>query len=106
MKRLLLALVVIFLCAATAKADCVKCVQSLEGPYFCGLTTFNAAIYCVANPTNGACGTAGACTGPSGAECAHRPCPEVKWVCGTQLPETARWVVASVKIQRPPRTIS
>jgi hypothetical protein len=104
MKRLLFALVVIVLCSATAKADCWRCYREIDSSaQYCDQTTFNSTASCVA--LNGVCRASGMCTGPSGPECTW-PCVQYRWVCGSHLPEKARWVVASVKIERPARTAS
>jgi hypothetical protein len=104
MKRLLLALVVIFLWSASAKADCWRCYREIDSSaQFCGETSFNSTASC--ESSNGVCRSWGVCTGPAGPECTW-PCVQYRWACGSHLPEKARWVVASVKIERPVRTAS
>lgn len=104
MKKLLLALVVIFFWSATAKADCWRCYTEISGSArYCDQTSFNSAAACFSS--DGFCATWSTCLGPAGPECIW-PCVQYRWACGSHLPEKAQWVVASVKVERPARTAS
>jgi hypothetical protein len=107
MKRALIGLTFVLLCAATADAQsCAKCYWPPEGGVYCGSTTYDSYQEC--RIIQGyICELTSTCQGVSGPECpGTRPCAHTKWVCGSRLPEKARWAVATVEIRRPDRTKS
>lgn len=104
MKMLVVVGFVALLWSASAEAQsCAKCYSSLEGTNFCGQTTHNGAQTCVST-WDYICTLTGSCAGVDGEECKRRPCPQEKWVDGSNLPEKSRWVLAAVTIEKPRKT--
>ena len=103
MKKLMVVAFVVLLWGVRAEAQqsCAKCYVSLEGPMFCGLSTYNAGERCeLKHPYE--CHEYGSCIGTDGAEC-KLVCVQRKWV-DANLPEKSRWVIASVTIEKPRKT--
>lgn len=87
---------------AVVEAQCMKCYEPPSGQLYCGTTEYNGWASCQPVPNQNGCSMSGSCTGPSGDECGGRPhCIPDKWVLDLPLPDTAQWVVASVRIERP-----
>jgi hypothetical protein len=102
MKRLFAVLAFTLFVATTAEATCEKCYWPPPGwgaPVQCGITIYHAYETCEIQHGY-VCKLAGTCEG-SGPGCAEdRHCPQEKWADGSRLPETARWVVATVEIRQ------
>ncbi|HYC62845.1 MAG TPA: hypothetical protein VEK79_25115 [Thermoanaerobaculia bacterium] len=102
MKNSLIALFTVLIAASADAQVCQKCYSPPAGwgsPPQCGITTYNGWETC--EIIDGyICKLTGICQG-SGPECTGtRPCPIDKWADGSQLPERARWMVASVEIRK------
>ena len=101
MRRAIFLAVVLFLSAMRAEAQCKKCYAPPSGQLYCDQTTYNAFANCQQSPNQNGCEMWGACSGISGSECGTHHCIPQKWTSADDLPETAPFVVASVRIERP-----
>lgn len=103
MKKALALSLFVLLCSVGAEAQsCLTCYDPPSGELYCDQTTFNGWANCRPIINQNGCEMWGACSGISGDECGSRPhCIPQKWTSGGGLPETAPWVVASVRIDGP-----
>ena len=102
MRRVLpLFTLVMLLSAASAFAQCKKCiVDHYTGCRDCQDTEYNSYSTCEIIQNGGACREIGWCEGSAGNECPHFPCPQVKYV--DLFPDDVKlkrdWQLVSVKV--------